>query len=63
MDYLCLIELRRDKRNACRMESRGNQGTLKLSLGGRSNRQLVEAAFMNQDHIIARTTSNSRPSN
>jgi hypothetical protein len=62
-DYLCLKELRRDKRYACMMESRGNQGTLKPSLGGRGSRQLVEAAFMNQDHAILKTASNSRPPN
>jgi len=45
------------------MESRGNQGTLKPSLGGRGSRQLVKAAFMNQDHTIVKTTSNSRPPN
>ena len=63
MDYLCLKELRGNKINACMMESRGNQGTLKPSLGGHSDRQLVEAAFMNQDHAIVKTTFNSRPPN
>jgi hypothetical protein len=47
----------------CMMKSRGNQGTLKLSLGDRSSRQLVESVFVNQDHIIVTTTSNSRPPN